>query len=194
LRIGVTGHRILMEEEKIKAGIEKALDLLREHFGERPMLVLTSLAEGADRMVAEAVLRRPGSTLVAVTPFSLEEYVKDFGPGDSPSREEFHRLLGKASEVVELSGGPDRETGYAMAGEYVVDNCDALIAVWDGREAQGRGGTGEMVARARAQGKPVLVVRAGNRRPGTDEPTTLGDEQGRVVAEGLAAASPDDRG
>jgi len=67
----------------------------------------------------------------------------------------------------------------------VVDNCDVLIAVWDGEGAQGQGGTGEIVARARSQGKPVVIVRAGNRKPGTLEPTTLGDEQGRVIVEGL---------
>jgi hypothetical protein len=67
----------------------------------------------------------------------------------------------------------------------VVDNCDVLIAVWDGEGAEGQGGTGEVVARARSQGKPVVIVRAGNSRPGTLEPTTLGTEQGAVIAEGF---------
>jgi hypothetical protein len=67
----------------------------------------------------------------------------------------------------------------------VVDNCDVFVAVWDGEGAQGQGGTGEIVERARSQGKPVVIVRAGNRKPGTSEPTTLGDEQGRVILEGL---------
>ena len=63
--------------------------------------------------------------------------------------------------------------------------CDVLLAVWDGQEAQGLGGTGEIVARARGLGKPVVIVRAGNRLPGTEDPTTLGEEQGRVMLEGL---------
>lgn len=185
LKIGVTGHRILMEEEKITAGIERALDLLRDAYGERAPVVLSSLAEGADRLVAEAILRRPASRLVAVIPFPLDDYVRDFGEEGSPSRVAFEHLLRRASEVIELPANPDRNEGYAQGGDYVVDHCDVLVAVWDGREAQGRGGTGEMVARARSQGKPVLIVRAGNRKPGTREPTTLREEQGRVIAEGL---------
>ncbi|MBC7248047.1 MAG: hypothetical protein H5T73_09745 [Actinobacteria bacterium] len=188
LKIGVTGHRILVEEERIIAGIERALDLLRDAYGERALVVLSSLAEGADRLVAEAVLRRPASRLVAVIPFPLEDYVRDFGEEGSTSRAEFTELLKKASEIIELPANPDRDEGYAQGGDYVVDRCDVLIAVWDGREAQGRGGTGEMVARARSQGKPVLIVRAGNRKPGTREPTTLGEEQGRLIVEGLREA------
>jgi hypothetical protein len=34
-----------------------------------------------------------------------------------------------------------REAAYEAAGRYVVDHCDLLIAVWDRKPAQGRGGT-----------------------------------------------------
>jgi len=185
VRIGVTGHRILMEVDKIAEGIEEALAMIQSAYGEQPLAVLSSLAEGADRLVAEAVLKKPDSSLIAIIPFNMKDYITDFGEKDSASRAQFDSLLSKASEVVELPEAATREEGYAQGGDYAVDNCDVLIAVWDGQEALGRGGTGEMVARARSQGKPVLIVRAGNRRPGTQEPTTLGEEQGRVIAEGL---------
>jgi hypothetical protein len=185
IKIGVTGHRILMEEDKIAVGIEKALSMIQEAYGDRPLAVLTSLADGADRLVAEAVLAKPGSSLIAVIPFGMVDYASDFGGEGSPSRSEFEYLLREASKVVRLHRAATREEGYAQGGDYIADHCDVLIAVWDGREAQGRGGTGEIVERVRSQGKPVLVVRAGNRRPGTQEATTLGEEQGRVIAEGL---------
>jgi hypothetical protein len=185
VRIGVTGHRILMETGKVAEGIEEALAMIQYAYGEQPLAVLSSLAEGADRLVVEAALKKPDSSLVAIIPFNMEDYITDFGEIGSPSRTEFDLLLNKASEVVGLPGAAARDEGYAQGGDYAVDNCDVLIAVWDGQEAQGRGGTGEMVARARSQGKPVLIVRAGNRRPGTQEPTTLGEEQGRLIAEGL---------
>lgn len=188
IKVGVIGHRILMEEDKIVAGIEKAVELLRENFGNRPLAILSSLAEGADRLVTEVVLRNSDSSLIAVIPFSMQEYIKDFGDEGSPSRTEFERLLREASEVIELPDNPDRNEGYAQGGNYIADHCDVLIAVWDGQDAQGRGGTGEIVARARGQGKPVLIVRAGNRKPGTREPTTLGEEQGRLLVEGLSSA------
>jgi hypothetical protein len=55
--------------------------------------------------------------------------------------------------------------------------------VWDGQGAQGQGGTGGIVAEARKCGLPIAWVHAGNRRPGTLEPTSLGAEQGEVSFE-----------
>lgn len=185
IKVGITGHRILMDIDRIQEGISDALARIRSAYGGRPLAVLSSLAEGADRLVVEAVLGTPGSRLVAVIPFQVDDYTSDFGEEGSPSRIHFESLLRRAEEVLELPEAPTRDEGYEQGGCYVVDNCDVLIAVWDGEEAQGKGGTGEMVARARSQGKPVVIVRAGNRKPGTMEPTTLGEEQGRVVVEGL---------
>lgn len=59
----------------------------------------------------------------------------------------------------------------------------AHIAVWDGQEAQGQGGTAAIVAQARQRGLPLAWIRAGNRRPGTQEPMILGEEQGKVSFE-----------
>jgi hypothetical protein len=69
------------------------------------------------------------------------------------------------------------------AGLYVLVHCDVLLAVWDGRGAQGRGGTGGIVAEARRRGLPLAWVHAGNRVLGTARPTSLGAEQGRVSFE-----------
>lgn len=185
VRIGITGHRILMDAEQIQKGIDDALARIKMAYGGKPLAVLSSLAEGADRMVVEAVLDTHDSRLIAVIPFEMDDYASDFGEEGSPSRIYFDRLLSCADDVITLPSLPTREEGYEQGGNYVVDNCDVLLAVWDGEEAQGRGGTSEIVARARGQGKPVVIVRAGNRKPGTEEPTTLGEEQGRVIAERL---------
>lgn len=147
------------------------------------------MAEGADRLAAEAVLRTPGGRLVAVMPFDRADYAGDFGPEGSPSRVHFDALLARADEVVQLPQRETRDAGYEQGGHYVVDEGDVLLAVWDGQDSQGRGGTAEIVARARERGKPVAIDRAGNRRPGTQEPTSLGEEQGRIAVAGLA---PDD--
>ena len=58
-----------------------------------------------------------------------------------------------------------------------------LIAVWDGQDGQGQGGTATVVAKARELGLPIAWVHAGNRKPGTLEPTSLGAEQGSVSYE-----------
>jgi len=186
LRVGITGHRILADFDKLHAGLEKALDTIQQAFPDRRIVVLSSLAEGADRLAAQHALLRPGAGLVVPLPLSVKEYLRDF---DSEcSKVEFLGLLKRADSVVELPPAKTRNGAYAAAGHYVADNCDVLLALWDGRESQGHGGTAEVVARVRTHNRPVVIVRAGNRKPGTHEPTTLGPEQGRVIAERMGPA------
>ena len=177
--VGVAGHRFLAEVEKVKAGIEEALDAV----GSKELTVMSSLAEGSDRMAAEAVLARDGGRLVAVLPLPAEDYATDFASEES--RAEFGGLLDRADEIVVLGKAESREHAYEAAGRYVAEKCDVLLVVWDGRPAQGRGGVAGVVEVARSGGKPVAWVHAGNRRPGTSAPTSLGAEQGVVTYEGL---------
>jgi hypothetical protein len=185
IAVAITGHRILGDTERIVVGVREAIEQIQLAFPRRPLVVLSMLAEGADRLVAEEALRRPGTTHVAVLPFEPADYAEDFGPPGSPSRVHFQSLLARSVETVRVPLAATRDEGYARAGHAIVDRCDVLLAVWDGEEARGRGGTAENVARARALGKPVVIVRAGNHHPATQLPTTLGDEQGSVVVEGL---------
>jgi hypothetical protein len=182
--VGVTGHRVLTDLEPLRAGIEAALDRIEAAFPGQPLTLLSSLAEGADRLAAEAVLRRSGGRLVVPLPLPQAEYETDFSRPQS--RAEFRALLGRANEVFEAPHREARNEAYEAAGLEVCRRADVLLAIWDGQASQGRGGTADIVARARAEGKPLVIVRAGNRRAGTQEPTTLGAEQGSVVVETLA--------
>ncbi len=179
--VGVTGHRILAEPERLEAGIGSALDRIAQANPGRPLTVVSALAEGADRLVVTSMLQRAGTGLVAVLPLPKYDYLDDFG--SAASKDEFLRALGSADEVVELPSRADREEAYAAAGEAVLHRADVLLVVWDGQSAQGRGGTAEVVARARACGKPIAWIHAGNRLPGTATPTSRGAEQGRVTFE-----------
>jgi len=44
------------------------------------------------------------------------------------------------------------------ASKVMIDAADELFAVWDGKSARGHGGTADVVAYARHQGKPVRVI------------------------------------
>jgi RyR domain len=183
LRIGVTGHRVLAETERVEAGIETAIARIEASHPGRPLVVVSALAEGADRLVADAVLRRPGARLEAVLPLPKFDFLDDFAaPG---SKEEFLRLLARADEVTELPTRASRDEAYAAANDHLLDGVDVIVAVWDGHDAQGRGGTAEVVTRARARRLPLAWVHAGNRKPGTMEPTSQGADQGRVTYENL---------
>jgi len=179
--IGVTGHRFLVNVNKIEAGVAKGLDRILEAFPGDSLRVISSLAEGADRMVAHQVLSRPNGRLMAVLPLRKSDYMKDFQLEES--KQEFTSLLGRADEVVELDTASTREEAYEAAGRYVLEHCDVLVALWDGRDGQGRGGTGEVVGEARQRGLPIAWVHVGNRKPGTSEPTTLGEDQGKLSFE-----------
>jgi hypothetical protein len=183
VRIGATGHRLLTEHEKISAGIETALKRIEEFCPQATFTAVSSLAEGADCLIARHVLNRPGALLVVPLPVPVDEFLKDFF--STESKLEFRDLLSKAGEVIELPARPSHEISYKEAGEFVVRNCDLLLAVWDGRSSQGEGGTAQIVELARRIRLPIAWVHAGNRKPGTNEPTSLGDEQGRVEFERL---------
>lgn len=179
--VGVTGHRFLMELDKIHAGVQEALDWIERQFPGEPLTALSALAEGADRIVTYHALARPGGRLVVALPLPQADYLTDFRSAESKA--EFLDLLGRADEVITLPPAPVRVAAYEAAGLYILDHCDVLLAVWDGKAAQGQAGTGAMVAQARRRGLPIAWVHAGNRKPGTDEPTSLGAEQGVVTVE-----------
>ena len=169
LTIGICGHRSLAEPEKLVAGVEQALRRIEAVFPGRPLRILSALAEGADRLALGPALERPGSKLVAVLPLEKYDYLSDFESGES--KDEFLRLLAGADEVIERPAQAERDQAYDAAGTFICEQADVLIAVWDGQESQGRGGTATVLARARARGLRIAWVHA------------LASEQGSVSYE-----------
>ena len=159
LWVGVTGHRALADPQRVAGEVDVLLDRLAAD-GDVTFVAVSSLAEGADRIVARQVLARPGGRLVALLPFEPVDYILDFA--DAASVQEFTDLLGAADENQVILGSPTddwtREAAYERAGHAVLDRSDLLVALWDGQPAQGRGGTAEVVSEARLIGKPVEVI------------------------------------
>ncbi|HMS38824.1 MAG TPA: hypothetical protein PKE69_01265 [Pyrinomonadaceae bacterium] len=180
LVIGVTGHRILTDLKKIKDGVEKALQHIEETFQYQTLAVMSSLAIGADTIVAQKILNHPGAKLIVPLPLEEVDYETDFEPDDKML---FQNLLRNANEVIELPDADSREEAYEACGKFILENCDVLLTIWDGKSAQGKGGTGEIVSLARERDLPIAWIHAGNRKPGTQDPTSLGDKQGKVIFE-----------
>ncbi|HZL32354.1 MAG TPA: hypothetical protein VFC81_00080, partial [Verrucomicrobiae bacterium] len=183
LTIGVTGHRVLAEPDKVVAGVEAALARIAQAHPGKSLTMVSALAEGADRLAMAPAMKRGGTRLVAVLPMPKYDYLADFE--STESKDEFLRLLGGADELIELAPRASREQAYAAAGDALLQRADVILAIWDGQGAQGHGGTAEVIAGARARSKPTAWIHAGNRKPGTMEPTSLGPEQGRVTFENL---------
>ena len=120
--------------------------------------------------------------------FPPDGYARGFGLSGSPSGVQSGALLDRADEAHVVPGDLPRHAAYARAGWYMLDHGDLLLAVREGQPLKVRGARPRSSV-ARASGKSVLLVRAGNRQPGTDEPTGCGPEQDRVLVQRMPAGS-----
>ena len=159
--IGVTGHRNLGPDAVFVEVVRSVIEDIRVRAscpnGKPPALVvLSALAEGADRLVTREVLKVPGSSLEVVLPMERDDYAEDFKA--SQSKAEYEELLARAVHVKQFPAKDTRVEAYEQVGQYIVDHCDVLIALWDGRPAAGRGGTGEIVQYAREKKRPVFWI------------------------------------
>ncbi len=154
LVIGVTGHRDLVLEEyaQIKTAVRNFFTELQRTYPKLPLLIVTPLAEGADRLAAE-VAHEMGIPTVVLLPMPRQIYQSDFS-GDSLV--EFHSLM-EHSDVVELPllqgtdrdavavPGIERDLQYAQLGAYLAAHSHILLAIWDGKPSVAPGGTGHVI-------------------------------------------------
>ena len=146
--IGLTGHQVMPAAARAFAELE-----LSRLLADQPdLLGVSSLAAGSDQLFARLV-REAGGALHVVIP--SRGYEQTFGPEDLAR---YRELSAAAVKTTVLDFDEPGEPAYQAAGLYVVDHCDLLVAVWDGRPARGLGGTGDIVRYAREVGRPVTVI------------------------------------
>jgi hypothetical protein len=150
IRIACTGHRNLSGSTQQLISAE-LIEILAA--AERPLVGLTSLADGADQLFADAVLAL-GGQLHAVIPSAGYE---DAFPS-SEAQSDFRALLDRAHTITVLPHAAPSEDAYLDAGQFIVDACDRLLAVWDSQPAAGKGGTGDVAEYARHKRVPVTVI------------------------------------
>lgn len=151
MRIGITGHQRL-NDDRAWSWVKQAIGgLLDEQ--PRPVVGVTSLAAGADQVFARLILEL-GGDLYVVVPFA--GYERSFQ--EQHGREEYKRLLGRATEFETLPPQATDEESYFAAGKRVVDLSEVMLAVWNGEEAAGLGGTGDVVAYALAHRTRVIHI------------------------------------
>jgi hypothetical protein len=116
----------------------------------------TALATGADQLAAICG-RSSGYFVRAILPFEAREYRKDFAAGEEIDG--FEQALQAADEIVALPGDrADLERAYVLVGESLVEKADILIAIWDGEEGRGPGGTAHVVEMALRSSVPVIHI------------------------------------
>ena len=165
LVIGITGHRDLRDEDlpTLSEEIKSIFLELKKQYPSTPLILLSALADGADRLAAWVALSKEVNACLLV-PLPMEQaiYAAGFRPD---SLIEFHDMLKQAKGHLELPlvegntresishQGPERDLQYESVGKYIVQKSQILIALWDGVENNLVGGTAAVV-RFQREGLP----------------------------------------
>lgn len=173
--IGITGNRDITNEQSIfiNKSIEDFLKkILLDKVSEK-IVILTPLADGVDRIIANVVLNSFSDMKILIPlPFSENLYKDTFGKGlkintisQEDSIKEYEDILEKIKRhnncddiYIKLEFDKEnylnqninkqreiRNEQYAFLGEYLIEKSDILIAVYDKNREIKKGGTIEIV-------------------------------------------------
>jgi hypothetical protein len=154
--IGVVGHRDLVPGElrAIRAAVEQ---LLRKVCSESPDVtptLLTSMADGADLLVAE-VAADLDIPIIAVLPMSHDQCRAELATDEA--RAAFDRIYARCERLEvalpdqsvaaaqEPSAEQKRDLQFQRAGALVARYSALLIAIWDGLDTEHAAGTARVV-------------------------------------------------
>jgi hypothetical protein len=152
ITVGVVGHLDVITTQKHKLQIELLFKDLAAKYPNSPVYLFSSVAEGADRFVANIFLDLKKNNeeykkrfeLIIPLPFEDEEYKNGF---DDNSDKEFEYFLKQAKSKFCIGCNCkkiDRAEHYLETGKFVADSSLILIALWDGQEGK-KGGTADIV-------------------------------------------------
>lgn len=166
-KVGISGHRDLKHSE-MPTYRQKLINTLKKIMAkneDRKISVITPLAEGADRLVAECAIEL-GLNYEVLLPMPVELYVEDF----KVTQEAFYELCKKAIsvETLPLCKGntlesiqvysDERDKQYEEVGHQVVDRSDAMIFLWDGIDNGLKGGTAAIKKYAEGKNKLIFPI------------------------------------
>lgn len=169
VNVGITGHRASLLTtnlvDALEPIVEEVFRTLRDAasaieadpaFPDSVELRLhTPLASGADQIAAKSA-HAVGYHVSAILPFVAEEYRNDF---EGPELDEFEGALDAAHEIVALPGARSDPVGaYVHVGKALIDAADIMVAIWDGGEGNGPGGTAHVVELALESSVPVIHI------------------------------------
>ena len=155
LIVGVTAHRDLVPalQPDLEAAVRAFLLRMRSLHPQLSVAVMSGLAEGGDRLVAQCAIEL-GMPLLAPLPLALDDYLTDCSSAESADA---LRTLLQQAQVIELplaegndaasvhTRGAARDRQYAQLGVYVSSHCQVLLALWDGKPSDAAGGTSDVL-------------------------------------------------
>lgn len=114
----------------------------------KPEKVISGMALGVDQWAAFISYKLKIPFLAAI-PFEKQE-----SKWPLKSQKTYHQLLSLASEKVIVSSGGYSNSKLQVRNEWMVDNCDLLIAVWNGTN----GGTANCINYAKSIGREIIFI------------------------------------
>ena len=154
--IAVTGHRHIIVDEVLINSIRQILNRIVKENSFAEIFLYSALAEGSDQLLASISLDYQEIKLIVPLPLNIEDYLLDFNT--QTGIVEFHNLLRSASEIITLPAVANHQLAYINLSEFLVENCECLIAIWDGEYTMKKGGTGDVVSMALKAGKLVYWI------------------------------------
>lgn len=145
VKIGITGHR--PQRLKKLTTVSKLTDWLDLQFYEhmdadQDFILITGMAQGTDQIAAHEALLFEGR-IWCYYPYRRKLHeVEDY-------------LESKADKVMYEQEEYSPEC-YIKRDRRIVDDCDVLLAVWDGKE---NGGTWQTIKYAREKGKQIVYFK-----------------------------------
>ena len=137
------GHRFLENENQVRENIRASLDYFISIHGQ--IECISNLACGADTIFIQEAINKK-CKIQLVLPFQINEYEKDF---DSESLILFRSIIEKHAYSIhgdlKSSDNIERDLAYQSVGRSKIEECDAILAVWDGEIGKGLGGTKDHV-------------------------------------------------
>ncbi len=148
LIIGITGHRELHPDDvaRVESQLRHFFEELQGKFPHTPLLLLSSMGEGADRLAARVAVETPGVSLAVVLPWPGGVCENLWHRGGE--RTEFDALVANASHTICLplpdgvmeddlcSSLEQQQKCFAEAGRYITRHCQLLVAIWNGVESK----------------------------------------------------------
>lgn len=114
----------------------------------QPEKVISGMALGVDQWAANIAVKL-NIPFVAAMPFVGQDSV-----WPAASQKTYHALLKRASEQVIVCEGGYAPSKMQVRNEFMVNECDILIAVWD----RSPGGTANCVKYAEGIGKKIIYI------------------------------------
>lgn len=154
--LGFAGHRSLADPAGAKAVLLAEIRrLVAVLDGE--VTGISSAAAGSDLLFLEACQELGLKTFVLL-PFPLARFQEDF---DDPNEWERARALIEAAWCSKIvPGNEEVPEAYHRVSRELLELADHMVFLWNGKPANGPGGTGETVEEAKALNIPSTIIDA----------------------------------